>query len=189
VEASSAGAGDERLGSSDLMEQACERQNLQAALKRVRRNAGSAGIDGMTVEQLPDVAQHGVGDKLFMKLAVPKTRRLTSTYRTARCGPACRVVWQGTRSYKCRSKAGCTRRNWRAIPSRRDARDVRPLSRLREPASPRGEIWGWRIQFFNEGRDSRGEQRRSNVGDVSFALGRDGLTARVPSGHLLERRG
>jgi RNA-directed DNA polymerase len=54
VEASSAGSGDERLGSSDLMEGVCERQNLQAALKRVRRNAGSPGIDGMTVEELPD---------------------------------------------------------------------------------------------------------------------------------------
>ena len=53
VEASSAGSGDERLGSSELMEAACERRNLLAALKRVRRNAGSPGIDGMTVEALP----------------------------------------------------------------------------------------------------------------------------------------
>jgi RNA-directed DNA polymerase len=53
VEASPAGSGDERLGSRDLMEQACERQNLRAALKRVRQNAGSPGIDGMTVEELP----------------------------------------------------------------------------------------------------------------------------------------
>ena len=52
VEAPPAGNGDERLGSSDLMEQACERRNLQAALKRVRQNAGSPGIDGMTVEEL-----------------------------------------------------------------------------------------------------------------------------------------
>jgi RNA-directed DNA polymerase len=54
VEASPAGSGDERLGGRDLMEKACERQNLRAALKRVRQNAGSSGIDGMTVEQLPD---------------------------------------------------------------------------------------------------------------------------------------
>ena len=53
VEASSAGSGDERLGSGDLMEKACERRNLWAALKRVRQNAGSPGIDGMTVEELP----------------------------------------------------------------------------------------------------------------------------------------
>jgi group II intron reverse transcriptase/maturase len=36
------------------MELVCERQNLQAALKRVRRNKGSPGIDGMTVGELPD---------------------------------------------------------------------------------------------------------------------------------------
>lgn len=54
VEAPLTGGGDERLGSSELMERVCERPNLQAALKRVRQNAGSCGIDGMTVEELPD---------------------------------------------------------------------------------------------------------------------------------------
>ena len=50
VEAPPTGNGNERLGSSDLMERVCERPNLRAALKRVRQNAGSPGIDGMTVE-------------------------------------------------------------------------------------------------------------------------------------------
>lgn len=36
------------------MELACERRNLKAALERVRKNKGSPGIDGMTVEELPD---------------------------------------------------------------------------------------------------------------------------------------
>jgi len=54
VEAPLAGRGDERPGSSDLMEKVCERQNLQTALKRVRQNAGSPGIDGMMVEDLPN---------------------------------------------------------------------------------------------------------------------------------------
>ena len=36
-----------------LMEVVCERSNCQQALARVKRNKGSAGIDGMTVEQLP----------------------------------------------------------------------------------------------------------------------------------------
>ena len=54
VEAPPVGSGNERLGSSELMEKVCERQNLQAALKRVRQNAGSPGIDGMTVEELPN---------------------------------------------------------------------------------------------------------------------------------------
>jgi len=36
------------------MEQVLMRENLQAALQRVKRNGGSAGVDGMTVGQLPD---------------------------------------------------------------------------------------------------------------------------------------
>lgn len=42
------------LGASDLLERVLSRPNLQAALKRVRQNKGSPGIDGMSVEQLPD---------------------------------------------------------------------------------------------------------------------------------------
>ena len=37
-----------------LMEAVCERNNLKAALKRVRRNKGSPGVDGMSVDELPD---------------------------------------------------------------------------------------------------------------------------------------
>ena len=54
AEAPTATHGNERSGASDLMERACERANLQAALKRVRKNKGSAGIDGMTVDELPE---------------------------------------------------------------------------------------------------------------------------------------
>ena len=36
-----------------LMEEVCDRENLKQALRRVRGNKGSAGVDGMTVEQLP----------------------------------------------------------------------------------------------------------------------------------------
>jgi RNA-directed DNA polymerase len=35
------------------MEEVCGRKNCQQALARVKRNKGSAGVDGMTVEQLP----------------------------------------------------------------------------------------------------------------------------------------
>ena len=40
-------------GNQQLMETVCERENLRAALQRVKGNKGSPGIDGMTVEQLP----------------------------------------------------------------------------------------------------------------------------------------
>jgi group II intron reverse transcriptase/maturase len=53
-EVSVATQGDERSGASGLLDRALERTNLQAALKRVRSNKGSPGIDGMTVDELPD---------------------------------------------------------------------------------------------------------------------------------------
>src|SRR5216683_4396186 len=37
-----------------LMEAVCERENLKKALHRVKANKGSPGVDGMTVDQLPD---------------------------------------------------------------------------------------------------------------------------------------
>ena len=40
-------------GSEQLMEEVCGRKNCRQALARVKSNKGSAGIDGMTVEQLP----------------------------------------------------------------------------------------------------------------------------------------
>ena len=43
-----------RSGLADLMEQIVERGNLVRALKRVRANQGSAGVDGVTVDDLPD---------------------------------------------------------------------------------------------------------------------------------------
>jgi len=39
--------------SEQLIEEVCGRKNCQQALARVKSNKGSAGIDGMTVEQLP----------------------------------------------------------------------------------------------------------------------------------------
>jgi RNA-directed DNA polymerase len=52
-EAGRAVQGKELSGSHDLlMERVVARGNAEAALKRVRRNKGSPGIDGMTVEEL-----------------------------------------------------------------------------------------------------------------------------------------
>jgi RNA-directed DNA polymerase len=44
----------ESKGNEQLMEEVCERRNCEQALARVKSNKGSAGIDRMTVEQLPD---------------------------------------------------------------------------------------------------------------------------------------
>src|SRR5450759_2335581 len=55
-EAGRARRGEERSGSDHtihhLMERVVERKNAIEALKRVRRNKGSPGIDGMTVGEL-----------------------------------------------------------------------------------------------------------------------------------------
>jgi RNA-directed DNA polymerase len=51
-EASTAANGNERSGSGHLMEMVVERDNVKAALKRVRKNKGGPGVDGMTVDEL-----------------------------------------------------------------------------------------------------------------------------------------
>lgn len=72
-EAGGAAHGDERSGTDRLMEEAVERENARAALKRVRANKGSAGIDGMTVDELQD---HLVGNWPEIKASL-----LDGTYR------------------------------------------------------------------------------------------------------------
>jgi RNA-directed DNA polymerase len=56
-----------------LMEEVCERENCKQALKRVKANKGSAGVDGMTVQQLP----------AFLKQYWPAIREqlLSGTYK------------------------------------------------------------------------------------------------------------
>ena len=56
-----------------LMEEVCERENCKQALARVKGNKGSAGVDGMTVHELPE----------FLKQHWPAIREqlLSGTYR------------------------------------------------------------------------------------------------------------
>jgi len=54
-------------GTERLMEEVCELENCKQALKRVKANKGSPGVDGMTVDQLPDyLKQHEleIGEQL-----------------------------------------------------------------------------------------------------------------------------
>ena len=53
-EASTAASGNERPGTDRLMEEVVQRGNAKAALKRVRQNKGSPGVDGMTVDELSE---------------------------------------------------------------------------------------------------------------------------------------
>lgn len=80
-QAPTATSGNERSGTSTLLEEALRRPNLQRALKRVKKNKGSPGIDGMTVDELPD----------WLREHWPRIREdlLTGTYQPA---PVRRVV-------------------------------------------------------------------------------------------------
>ncbi|MGH8031549.1 MAG: hypothetical protein ACREO8_04095 [Luteimonas sp.] len=72
-EAISVGHEPMNAGRHDLLRQALTRENLQRALQRVKRNAGSAGVDGMTVAEL----------SAFLRTAWPGLRQelLEGTYR------------------------------------------------------------------------------------------------------------
>ena len=54
--------GEERnqspIGTDSLLAQVLGRTNLMRALKQVKRNKGAAGVDGMTVEELPKYLTH-----------------------------------------------------------------------------------------------------------------------------------
>ena len=65
--------GTESPAREQLMEEVCGRENCQQALKRVKANKGSAGMDGMTVQQLPE----------FLKQQWPVIREqlLSGTYK------------------------------------------------------------------------------------------------------------
>jgi RNA-directed DNA polymerase len=61
-----------------LMEKVCEWENCKQALQRVKADKGSPGVDGMTVEQLPDyLKQHGpeIREQLLTGTYEPKPVR------------------------------------------------------------------------------------------------------------------
>ncbi len=55
--------------SSNLLEHVLQRENLQAAWKRVRANRGAAGIDGMTIDEFPAWAKSGHWSRVTNELA------------------------------------------------------------------------------------------------------------------------
>ena len=59
-------------GATRLMEEICDRENMEEALRRVKANKGSAGIDGMTVG--------GIADYLKQHWPAVRERLLNGTY-------------------------------------------------------------------------------------------------------------
>lgn len=62
--------------SHDLFEQVLQRENLQAAWKRVRANKGAAGVDGMTIEEFPAWAKSGEWKRVVDELETGRYRPL-----------------------------------------------------------------------------------------------------------------
>src|SRR4030081_1717972 len=79
TESSGATSGSESPARTDrLMEEVCERENLKAALRQVKGNKGSAGVDGITVDQLTDyLKQHWpvIREQLLNGIYEPKPVR------------------------------------------------------------------------------------------------------------------
>ena len=79
TEPSGATNGAENPASTNrLMEEICERENLKEALRRVKANQGSAGVDGITVGQLSDyLKQHwpAIREQLLSGTYEPKPVR------------------------------------------------------------------------------------------------------------------
>src|SRR5690606_6748427 len=65
----------ETPGASDLLDRVLSRANLQAAFRRVKKNKGSPGIDGMTVDEL--------GPYLVTEWPTHKEELLSGRYRPA----------------------------------------------------------------------------------------------------------
>ena len=79
TESSGAMNGTETPASANrLMEEVCERENLKEALRRVKANQGSAGVDGMTVGGISDyLKQHwpAIREQLLSGTYEPKPVR------------------------------------------------------------------------------------------------------------------
>jgi RNA-directed DNA polymerase len=76
-----------------LMEEVCGRENCKQALKRVKANQGSPGVDGMTVHDLPG----------YLKQHWPAIREqlLSGTYKTAtgEAGRNRQAGWRGAEAW------------------------------------------------------------------------------------------
>ena len=99
TESSGAMNGTESPASTNrLMEEVCERENLKAALRQVKANKGSPGVDGMTVIGIKDyLKQHwpAIREQLLNGTYEPKpVKRVEIPSRTEGCASlASRRCW------------------------------------------------------------------------------------------------
>ena len=88
TESSGAMKGTESPAKTDrLMEEVCERENLKEALRQVKANKGSAGVDGMTVGGITDyLKQHwpAIREQLLNGTYEPKPVRRVAALSSKR---------------------------------------------------------------------------------------------------------
>ena len=102
-EARTAAHGDGRPGTDRLMEEVVQRDNAKAALKRVKQNKGSPGIDGMTLSAGRDTSGW-------------RTRPACSKGSTSGSATACGSSNSRSGNVERRSFANCVRGEYPSTP-------------------------------------------------------------------------
>ena len=70
-----------------LMEEICERENLKEALRQVKGNKGSAGVDGITVNQLPDYLKQRTSTSKLLSMPSTQRSRIAADGGQRSCAP------------------------------------------------------------------------------------------------------
>ena len=152
TESPTAKHGSESLAEGQLMEQVCERENLKRALARVKRNQGSAGVDRMTVAELPGYLKVHWPEIRGRLLAGSINRNRSGESRSTSRGertsaslasPVCSIASFNKRCCKCWSRSLSRHSRHSVTGSVRGVRRIRPW-RWRKPISPKA-IGGWSI--------------------------------------------
>src|ERR1700716_4050234 len=110
---------------SRIMEEVCERANLKEALRQVKGNKGSAGVDRITVDQL--------GDYLKQHWPAIREQLLNGTYEPK---PVRRVESRSRMEEGCESLASLP--CWTALSSKRGCRCCRGGGTRRFPDTAMG---------------------------------------------------
>lgn len=143
TESATAERDTESLAEGQLREQVCRRENLKRALARVKRNKGSAGVDGMTVGELSG----------YLKVPAIRERLLAGQYqplpvrrveidkpggRTSESSafPACSTASSNKRCCRCWSRTLSRHSRNSVLDSVRGARRIKPW-RWRKPTLPK----------------------------------------------------
>jgi len=122
IESTAVKLGTESQANTDkLIEEACEKENLKEALRRVKANAGAAGVDGMTVKELPDFLRENwprLKEQLLARTYRPQPVRRVEIPKSG--GDTRKLGWRGYFGF-CQTPSilkeleGWTRRRLRCV--------------------------------------------------------------------------